>query len=118
MPSRTACARTGLPGAVKGPMPPNNLGDAHQARLRNRPALLPEVPGPDEGGRFHRAAAGGRHREDSPPLRARESGDAAPPPPEDGWVDEPDAEWDSRPISSEQSGELTFVEIDEFLATF
>ncbi len=40
------------------------------------------------------------------------------PPPEDGWVYEPDAEWDSQPIPSEQSGELTFVDIDEFLATF
>jgi hypothetical protein len=30
----------------------------------------------------------------------------------------PDADWDSQPISSEQSGELTFVDIDEFLATF
>ena len=39
-------------------------------------------------------------------------------PPEDGWVYEPDADWESQPISSEQSEELTFVEIDEFLATF
>ncbi len=40
------------------------------------------------------------------------------PPPEDGWVYEPDADWDSQPISSEQSGELAFVNMDEFLATF
>jgi len=40
------------------------------------------------------------------------------PPAEDGWVYEPDAEWDSRPASSDPPGELTFVEIDEFLATF
>jgi len=40
------------------------------------------------------------------------------PPPEDGWVYDPDADWDSQPISSEQSGELTYVAIDEFLATF
>jgi hypothetical protein len=39
-------------------------------------------------------------------------------PPEDGWVYEPDADWDSRPASSDPPGELTFVEIDEFLATF
>ncbi len=30
----------------------------------------------------------------------------------------PDADWDSQPISSEQSGELTYVDMDEFLATF
>jgi hypothetical protein len=40
------------------------------------------------------------------------------PPPEDGWVYEPDADWDSQPASSDPPGELTFVEIDEFLATF
>ena len=40
------------------------------------------------------------------------------PPPEDGWVYEPDAEWDSRPASSDPPGELTFVEMDEFLSTF
>ncbi len=40
------------------------------------------------------------------------------PPPEDGWVYEPDAEWESHPASSEQPGDLTFVDIDEFLATF
>ena len=40
------------------------------------------------------------------------------PPPEDGWVYEPDAEWESQPASPDQPGELTFVEIDEFLATF
>ncbi len=40
------------------------------------------------------------------------------PPPEDGWVYEPDADWDSQPIPSDSPGELTFVEIDKFLATF
>ncbi len=40
------------------------------------------------------------------------------PPPEDGWVYDLDSDWNSQPISSEQSGELTFVEMDEFLATF
>ena len=39
-------------------------------------------------------------------------------PPQDGWVYEPDADWDSQPASSDSPGELTFVEIDEFLATF
>ncbi len=39
------------------------------------------------------------------------------PPPEDGWVYEPDADWDSQPPSCDQSGELAFVEMDEFLAT-
>jgi len=33
-------------------------------------------------------------------------------------VYEPDADWDNQPISSEQSEELTFVEMDEFLAAF
>ena len=41
-----------------------------------------------------------------------------PPPPEDGWIYEPNAEWDSQPASPDSPGELTFVEIDEFLATF
>jgi hypothetical protein len=40
------------------------------------------------------------------------------PPSEDGWVYEPNADWDSRPASSDPPGELTFVDIDEFLATF
>jgi len=40
------------------------------------------------------------------------------PPPEDGWVYEPDADWDSHPASSDPPGQLTFVDIDEFLATF
>ncbi len=26
----------------------------------------------------------------------------------DAWVYDPDADWDSQPISSEQSGELTY----------
>ena len=39
------------------------------------------------------------------------------PPPEDGRGYEPCADGDSQPIPAEQSGELTFVEIDEFLAT-
>ena len=55
----------------------------------------------------------------------------ARPPPEDGWVYEPAADWESqpipvvgrspdRPISSEEQepGELTYVDMDEFLATF
>ncbi|MDZ7617891.1 MAG: hypothetical protein U1E05_12880 [Patescibacteria group bacterium] len=82
------------------------------------PLRLPEVPGPNEGGRFHRAAARGRQSR-------RFSATAAygirltprAPPSEDGWVHEPDADWDSLPASSEQSGELTFVDMDEFLAT-
>jgi len=40
------------------------------------------------------------------------------PPPEDGWLYEPDVEWESHPASSDPPGELTFVDIDEFLATF
>ncbi len=42
------------------------------------------------------------------------------PPPEDGWVYEPDADWESQPTLSEEQepGELTYVDIDEFLATF
>ena len=40
------------------------------------------------------------------------------PPPEDGWGYEPDADWESHPASPDSPGELTFVEIDEFLATF
>ncbi len=31
---------------------------------------------------------------------------------------DPDADWDSHPASSDPPGELTYVEIDEFLATF
>ena len=43
-----------------------------------------------------------------------------PPPPKAGWVYEPDTDWESRPTLSEEqeSGELTYVDIDEFLATF
>jgi len=42
------------------------------------------------------------------------------PPPEAGWVYEPDADWESRPTLSEEQepGEVTYVDIDEFLATF
>ncbi len=38
------------------------------------PLRLPEVPGPDEGGLADRTAPGGRHREDSPSLRAEVAG--------------------------------------------
>ena len=42
------------------------------------------------------------------------------PPSEAGWVYEPDADWESQPISSEdqEPDEVTYVDIDEFLATF
>ena len=42
------------------------------------------------------------------------------PPAETRWVYEPDADWESQPISSEEQepGELTYVDIDDFLATF
>ena len=47
-----------------------------------------------------------------PPPRA--------PPPEAGWLYEPDADWESQPISSEdqEPRKLTYLDIDEFLATF
>ena len=60
-------------------IPPQGLAPDPLLRLILEQGPLPEVPGPDEGGRFHRAAAGGRLREDSPPLRAMESVDASRP---------------------------------------
>lgn len=40
------------------------------------------------------------------------------PPPEDASVYELDADWQSRPSWQEEPGELTYVDIDEFLGTF
>ncbi len=34
------------------------------------------------------------------------------PPSEDAWGYDPDGDWNNQPISSEQSGELTYVDID------
>ncbi len=45
---------------------------------------------------------------------------ARAPPSEAGWIYEPNADWESPPISSaeQEPGGLTYVDIDEFLATF
>ena len=38
-------------------------------------------------------------------------------PSEEGWVYEPEADWEGRPISVEEPGELTYIDLDEFPAT-
>ena len=109
-----------------------DLGHAHQAGVRDRPAGLSRVRRHDEGHRLHRAAAGRRDREDPAALRAVAGAESSPrgPPDHDATVCVPEAdgpEWCEDcdcAVSAERTsgpgepGELTFVDEDTFWATF
>ncbi len=106
------------PGA-SGPQPMQpDVGDAHQAGVRDRPTGLPRCGGqmkvialiePAQGAVIEKIL---RHCGLLIPSTPRA------PPTADGWVYDPDGDWDSQPASSDPPGDLTYVDMDEFLATF